>query len=64
MSAVNKTDGSVAFRTKHNDLDRAVTSLDLKNPSTYALTKDGRLVCIRPVFKAGTVGELAMLTER
>ena len=62
--ALKKADGTVSFKTQDTKVLRAVTNLDPKNAAVYALTKDKQLVCLRPVLRAGVVGELALADGR
>jgi outer membrane protein assembly factor BamB len=56
--AVDKTNGEQRFTSKRTDLVQFATNT--KDATIYAATKDGQVLAITPVLKAGDVGELAL----
>jgi outer membrane protein assembly factor BamB len=56
--AVDKVSGEQRFTSKRTDLVAFATNT--KGPTIYAATKDGKVLAITPVLKAGDVGEVAL----
>ena len=56
--AVDKTNGEQRFTSKRTDLVQFATNT--KDSTIYAATKDGQVLAITPVLKAGDTGELAL----
>jgi outer membrane protein assembly factor BamB len=56
--AVDKTNGEQRFTSKRTDLAHFATNT--KDATIYAATKDGQVLAITPVLKAGDTGELAL----
>lgn len=57
LGALDKTNGTVAFRSGRSDLDFFLTNT-AKDAVIYGATKGGYLLGVRPVTKPGTVGQL------
>ncbi len=57
--AADRKTGKVEFQTRRSDL--AVFATNTKDSLIYAATRDGRVICISPVIKAGIVGEMVLL---
>lgn len=57
--AVDKASGQEKFRSRKTDYTFFVTNT--KDAMIYAASKNGQVVGIRPVLKAGTVGELVLV---
>ena len=58
--AVDKKTGAVRFVSKQAFSGFGVNT---KNDIVFVATKDGRVVAVKPVLKAGSAGELVMVFE-
>jgi outer membrane protein assembly factor BamB len=62
LMAIDKTDGSVAFRGARHDLTAFAADPKGKIPGIFTATADGALIGALPVFRPGTMGLLVMDT--
>jgi glucose dehydrogenase len=63
LLALDKTDGHVVFRGVRHDLTVFATpDGPAKTPDIFAATADGTILCIGPVLRPGTMGELVLNT--
>jgi hypothetical protein len=60
--AVDKATGEQKFTSRRTDFVAFATNT--KDSTIYAATKDGQVLAIVPVLKAGNVGELALDNAR
>ena len=57
--AVDKQSGQTRFKSQRDDL--AACGTNTRDGTIYAATSDGRVMAVKPVLQAGTVGELVFV---
>jgi len=60
VAALNKSNGTEAFRTQRKDFVKAITHIADKSGQLYVLTRSNEIVAFRPVLTTGVVGRLVM----
>jgi outer membrane protein assembly factor BamB len=61
IAALDKQSGKRSFTSANGDYADGVSNMNPKDNTIFVLTKSGMLKAIKPVLKAGVVGELAMV---
>jgi outer membrane protein assembly factor BamB len=60
IAALDKKTGQERFATKRSDFVKVTENLSAKDNTIYVLTRDNTLRAIKPVTRAGVVGQLVM----
>jgi outer membrane protein assembly factor BamB len=61
IAALDRATGQLKFATQRSDIEQVVSSMGMKDPTLFAVTKTNQIVAFKPVFRPGFIGEIVMV---